>query len=327
MGAKSDMQARNRPKLQRCFISAQSEEASAALAQAFADRGVKSFRADDFVSGLPLTPELLRQLEAADFMCALVNDSGSAPNILFELGAAHVLRKPIILFTTNYDRLLGGLRGVYIVKADIEDLASAASEIDRFLRHAKALPPIETGAGLRQKPNLAWAKEELTALRRDGTRDRGVRFEHLVGEIFERMGAEVIRGDRSEKDWAADLIVWLDEVAHEIGGPIIIECKYYGGGSGSVLMNAKHTVQQLEKHAVQQLEKYIGASEAKAALIVYDHDRSTSLPSTLAIETPRVLVFSVDQLIQALEQGTLANEILQHRRRASYARMSAGGPD
>jgi hypothetical protein len=76
MGAKSDMQPRNRTKLQRCFISAQSGEAAAALAQAFANRGVESFRADDLVPGLPLTPELLRQLDAADFMCALVNDAG-----------------------------------------------------------------------------------------------------------------------------------------------------------------------------------------------------------------------------------------------------------
>jgi hypothetical protein len=164
MEAKSETQPRNRTKLQCCFISAQSAEASAALAQAFADRGVESFRADDLVPGLPLTPELLRQLEAADFMCALVNDGGMAPNILFELGAAHVLRKPIILFTTNYDRLLGALEGVYVVRANVEDLPSAAIEIDRFLRHARTLPPIdETAAHRRQKPNLSWAKEELAA--------------------------------------------------------------------------------------------------------------------------------------------------------------------
>jgi hypothetical protein len=117
-----------------------------------------------------------------------------------------------------------------VIRADIEDLPSAATEIDRFLRHAKALPPIdETAADRRQKPNLAWAKEELAALRRERSRDRGIRLERLVGDIFQRAGAEVIREDRSEKDWTADLIVWLDDVAHEIGGPMIIECKYYGG--------------------------------------------------------------------------------------------------
>ena len=318
MGAKSEMQPRSRMKLQRCFISAQSGEASAALAQAFADRGVESFRADDFVPGLPLTPELLHQLEAADFMCALVNDGGVAPNILFELGAAHVLRKPIILFTTNYDRLLGALRGVYVVRANIEDLPSAATEIDRFLRHAKTLPPLgETTADRRQKPNLSWAKEELAALRGERAPNRGTRFERLVSEIFRRAGAEVVREDQPEKAWTVDAIVWLDDVAHEIGGPIIIECKYYGGGPGDLLANTKQTV--------RQLEKYVKGSEARVALVVYDHDKSTPPPSLF--ETPQVLVFTVDQLILALERGTLANEILQHRRRASYARVSAGGPD
>jgi Holliday junction resolvase len=226
-----------------------------------------------------------------------------------------VLRKPIILFTTNYDRMLGALRGVYVVRANIEDLPSAVTEIDRFLRHAKTLPPIdETASNRRQKPNLAGVKEELTALRQESSPDRGIRFERLVGEIFQRAGAEVVREDRSQKD----LVVWLDDIAHEIGGPMIIECKYYGGGSGSVLMNTKHTV--------HQLEKYIKASEARIALLVYDHDRTILPPSTF--ETPHVLVFSVDQLIQALERGTLADVILQHRRRASYARVSVGGgPD
>jgi hypothetical protein len=43
MGAKSETQPRNRTKLQRCFISAQSVEASAALAQAFADLAWRAF--------------------------------------------------------------------------------------------------------------------------------------------------------------------------------------------------------------------------------------------------------------------------------------------
>ena len=318
MRAKSEAQPQNRMKLRRCFISAQTGEASAALAQAFADRGVESFRADDLVPGLPLTPELLHQLQAADFMCALVNDGGVAPNILFELGAAHVLRKPIILFTTSYDRLLGALQGVYVVRANVENLPSAAAEIDRFLRHAKTLPPIDkTAADQRQKPNLSWAKEELAALRRERFSDREIRFERLVSEMFRRAGAEVVREGRPEGNWTADLVVWLDDVAHEIGGPMIIECKYYGGGPGGVLANAKHTV--------HQLEKYVEASEARVALVVYDYDQSIPPPSPF--ETPRVLAFAVDQLIEALERGTLANEILQHRRRASYARVSAGGPD
>ena len=304
--------------MQRCFISAQTREASAALAHAFADRGVETFRADDLAPGLPLTPELLRQLKASDFVCALVNDGGAAPNVLFELGAAHVLRKPIILFTTNYDRLLSALQGVYVIRANIEDLPSVEAEIARFLRHAKALDHLdETAADGRQKPNMSSAKEEWAALRREHPPDRGMQFERLVGEIFRRAGAEVIREDRSEKDWTTNLIVWLDDIAYQIGGPMIIECKHYGGGPGSVLANAKHTV--------EQLEKYIARSEARLALLVYDYDRRA--PSLSSIETPQVLVFPVDQLIEALEHGSLANEILRHRRRASYARVSAGGAD
>jgi hypothetical protein len=301
-----------RKNLRRGFIAAETAQASAALAEAFAARGMACVRADDIAPG-PLTGELLQHLETADFMCASAND-GSAAHVLFEIGIAHVLGKPVILFTTTYDWLFGRLRGIYVVKATIAELPSVSAEIDRFLEHAKPLRPIDDATRLRQRPNLSWAREEFEVLRRGESLDRALRFERLVAQVFRRVGAEVVEAGRSEKNVTADLIVtWLDDVATEIGGPIIIECKYTVQSRGRLVS------------AIDQIEKYIGASSAALGLVVYGYSQEISSPSVS--DTPRVLVFQIDELIRALEDGTLSEQILQRRRRASYAKVTAGGPD
>jgi hypothetical protein len=311
MTSDSKLPPKGKMKLRRGFIAAETGQAYAALAEAFAARGMACIRSDDIAPG-PLTGELLRHLEAVDFMCASANDATGA-HVLFELGAAYMLGKPIILFTTTYDRLFGGLRGIYVVKATIDDLPTVSAEIDRFLQHAKPLGPTNEAAEPRQRPNLSWAREELTALRRDEPADRGLRFERLLSEIFRRTGGEVVQEARFGSDQTADLIVWLDDVAAEVGGPIIVECKYSLQGSGDSLMNA-----------VKQVEKYIDASSAAFGLVVYDHSRPVPRPPWP--DTPRVLTFRIDELIQALENGSLAEQVVQRRRGASYARVAAGGP-
>jgi hypothetical protein len=308
----SENRPNDRSTLRRCFISAQAGAATKALAEAFASRGIECFRPDDIAPRSELTPELLHHLEAADFVGALLNDAGAAPNVMFELGAAYNLRKPIILFTTTYDRLLSGLRGIYVVRATIDEIASVSADIDRFLHHAGAGALVDQeGNQQKQRPSLSWTRDELADLRSTPGGDRGRRFERLVGEVFRRSGGEVVQAPSDE---GADLIVWLDDVAYEVGGPMIVQCKYYGGGSGSIRANAKHTA--------DRLEAYLDASDAKVAFIVYDHDRRTTPPP---METPRVLVFSIDELIKVLEGGAFAEEVLRRRRRASSAMVLADG--
>ena len=304
-------------RLRRCFISAQSGGASEALARALATHGVESLRADDLAPGERIVPEILRHLQAVDFVCALDDGGPATPSVFFELGAAHILRKPILLFTTGYSQLLSGLHGIYVIKAKPDDLSSVSPEIDRFLRNAKPLPPLNAAPAKNiQKPNLSWAREELAALRDERPADRGLRFERLVAEVFRRAGSEIVGAELPERR-NADVLVWLDDVSYEIGGPLIVECKYFGGRSGSALTNARR--------AVEQLDKIVAASDTGLALLVYGHDRPAPPPSLT--ETPRVLALPIEELIQALEDGTLPEDILRRRQRAGYAKVSAGGSD
>ena len=125
--------------------------------------------------GPPGTGELLAAPGIRPTSCARRRTTTlTAPDVLFEVGAAHMLRKPIILFTTTYDQLFGGLcRGIYVVKATIDDLPSLSSRgsTDAF-EHAK---PLSAARRSRRKPRAEaepspGREQELAALRRDEPR-------------------------------------------------------------------------------------------------------------------------------------------------------------
>ncbi|WNG20732.1 hypothetical protein [Cystobacter fuscus] len=308
-----------------CFLIAAPSSGANTVAKFLAERGIEVTWAHDLPAATAIDSELLRQLAAADFVVAIWTSTPS-PNEAFELGVAHALAKPILVLSVgSIERLslpsIFDLRGINVVPVpELRRLTDIAPDIDRFLRHAKAPPPIvpDAPAGTRSG-DLSWARKKLASIRTMKSPLRGFALEDLVSDVFRQAGADVVR-TREENDVAterdADLIVWLNDVAYEVGGPILVECKSYGGGSGSVIKNLENTVMRLDKRLVE-------VSGASLAFVVFDHDRPHTPPSLH--ETPRVLAFAVETLVDKLEQGTLAKEVLVRRHRASIKSGASNG--
>jgi hypothetical protein len=311
-----DVAERRNDRLKRCFIVAPAGYESAQIARVFTERGVECFRPEEIVASDALSEEILGHLASSDFVVASLHGDVSA-NLAFELGVAHALGKPTLIFTTNYDRLFADLHGVYLVKAEPDGIAESGPDIDRFLRHAKQTPAIEAHPP-RRPPlgDFVWARERAAALKHDRSPGRGLAFERLVSEVFQRAGGEVVEAT-ADAERQADLVVWLNDIAFETGGPIIVECKHFAGGPGSILANAKHSV--------ERLEKLVGGSAARLGLLVFSHDRPNPPPHVF--ETPRVLSFAVEQLIDAIERGTFTSDVLQRRRRAASRLGMQVAPD
>lgn len=71
--------------------------------------------------------------------------------------------------------------------------------------------------------------------------------------------------------------------------------------------------------AVRRIEAVMDRSDAKLALLVYDHDRPQAPPSLY--ETPRVLSLTIEDVIHAIEHRELERTILKRRERALFARF------
>ncbi|MEN7537300.1 restriction endonuclease [Aurantiacibacter flavus] len=290
----------------RCFVSGNDPATTARLVEMVRALGIEAASTDQIRVGQTITQEVVRLITDADFIAVVITDRAQA-FVAYELGLAQGLGKPAFVVFVGGQAL--DLASAYMVSiADDREIESVADDLERFVRHAKrpGTPP-SRGEPAPAQP-LDWARDRLKALRAENGPDRYRDFEVLCAEIFRAADAEVaLVGD--DRTVGADLVVWLNDIAFELGGPTLVECKFYGGGVGSVIKNSEATV--------RSIEAVMDRSDAKLALLVYDHDRLKAPPSLH--ETPRVLSLAIEDVIQAVEHGNLDKMILKRRERALFA--------
>lgn len=73
------------------------EQVRDAVRRVLQELGIEVFRLDTLPVGSNLTYEIINGIEAADFIIADVSKQN--PNVFYELGFAHALRKPTLLMT------------------------------------------------------------------------------------------------------------------------------------------------------------------------------------------------------------------------------------
>ncbi|VXB65813.1 hypothetical protein [Brevundimonas sp. G8] len=275
-------------------------------------RGIAVTSAHSLNVGSAITPELLKLIAASDFVAMVLSGRGR-DSIMYELGIARSLGKAAFIVLTE-GAAPNEISGAYLRAVEDRRVADAGDDLDRFLRNAKAPPAILADVPDARTVDLSWASRELQHLRSGAAgNSRAEIFEDLIKRIFESAGADVTATDAPRNEPQVDFVVWLNEIAFEAGGPVLVECKLLRGGSGSVIKNAEAYV--------KRLTRAVEASDASLALLVFDHDRSHTPPSLF--ETPQVLSFSAEDLISTLEGGRLEKEILKRRRRAAFVRGDA----
>jgi hypothetical protein len=185
--------------------------------------------------------------------------------------------------------------GIQVLRLKAGDPSSVLPDIRRFVRHIKPRPERSLTVTAPDQTSVETAAAELNQLRRaTNTGDRGRAPVDVVAHLFNQPGLELMREEAIANHERPDLFLWSDPLVAEVGGPLIIECKYYGGGSGSVLANARD--------ALQQLQSDVENSSAGLGLLVFDHDRPTDLKLS-QYESPKALAFYVDDLIDTVRAG------------------------
>jgi hypothetical protein len=276
-------------------------------AQVLQDLNVDTYESAD-LRGQDIAQAILAAVRAADFVCLVLAERAPSPNVGFEAGLAAGLGKPVLALTFGKTVPFQVTSGVQIIRFKDEDVSSALQDIRRFLRHVRPRrdEPQPTGTIDAQRIAVANTLERLRQANSPGEREAGLIS--AVADLFERQGSEVLREDEKAKEGRPDLLVWSDPLSTDLGGPVIIECKYYKGGSGSVLANARNEL--------GQLANYVERSHAKLGLLVFDHDRPTDLKLTEQ-DTPKALAFYIGDLVAAVASGTLTDEIWRRQARAS----------
>jgi hypothetical protein len=302
----------------KCFLSYEAVQRSEVgrIVSVLQRLDVDTFAAHDLKSGQPISSAILSALRAADFVCVVLSDAAPSAHVAFEAGLAIGLGKPVLALARGAGVPFDIGQGVQVLRLKTGDLSSVLPDIRRFVRHLK--PRLDSSLPLNapDRATVETVAAELSQIRRaPSAEDRGRALVDVVTHLFEQPGLEVMREEANVNHERPDLFLWSDSLVAELGGPLIVECKYYSGGSGRVLANARH--------ALQQLQEYVEGSSAGLGLLVFYHDRPTDLKLSL-YESPRALAFYVGDLIEAVGSGKLSDELWRRRARAARRKELRG---
>lgn len=89
---------------------------------------------EEFVAGARWADEMLDSLRSSDFIIADLSESN--PNVVFELGVAHGLRKPFVILvsTEGEGKIPSDLSGYQYITYDPHDPSELEYRLERFVR-------------------------------------------------------------------------------------------------------------------------------------------------------------------------------------------------
>ena len=100
------------------------------ITQAVSSDNVSIFRADEIALGGKIIEAIYEAIESADLI--ICDISRTNPNVMYELGFAHALNKPVILISQSTDSIPFDIRSVRTLVYDIHNLVSSREFIIRL---------------------------------------------------------------------------------------------------------------------------------------------------------------------------------------------------
>ena len=123
----------------RCIIitpfDAAGQRVRDALSRAVSELGIEVMRLEDHPSltaGASIAESVTRAIEEADLVIADI--SRQNPNVMYEIGFAHALRKPTFLILSAASSLPSDLAGHVFVTYDVGNLSGLVNKVSREAR-------------------------------------------------------------------------------------------------------------------------------------------------------------------------------------------------
>ena len=237
-----------------CFIAASANSDTLGLREVLRKLHVHHFDAFDFTPGESIPDAITNRIEKADFILALLDEPNA--NVLFEVGVAVGLKKPVLIIAHPKSDPPSALSGCLVLRASLKDHALLQRSISRFVddslsrkRTRKPKPPAKTTTLRVSQSTLA----EFVQLRATG---KSLLVERLALDLLSSLGLQVVVAPPGP-DTGVDCVVWHESLTHALGNPILVQVK-----AGDLNLRAI-------KEAEERLTALIAESDARSAILLY----------------------------------------------------------
>jgi hypothetical protein len=285
--------------MKKCFISAPVNVDLSVLRTVLASKGIQAVMPFELeIVGSNFREQIEHAIQKADFFIAVLSRSGSA-NVFFELGFATAKLKRIVLLQTEEFEIPQNLSGFTILRADVRDGPKLSNVLDDFLKKQRHLKPARQEI-VRTRPLSTRATELIQHLKNLQARATHAEFEKILTAAFKDSGIEVV-AEPQGKDRGYDFALWLDELNHLVGNPLLVEVK-----TKLSKAEAKSLKSKFLKHRDTELGK---------ALVVVFLDGPEAIVQAESSGAPLILFVPAAVLLSALEEKSLGDFIRSERNR------------
>jgi hypothetical protein len=280
-----------------CFVIAPYQVQVGSFLEALRTQNVEPFFISDFLkSGSFAISSLRSAFKSVDLVIALLIPGHILDNVIFEIGLAVGMSRPLLVFAERGLKLPSDLRGLRVNFVDLSALVNTIPEIQKFLEPKLKSEFVASrydslGPPDRARPRLKGPalSDELRRLRSAIVhRPSAAQLESDLSRLLTVVGWTVAEARSSAKTRAPDLAVWIDEIQKDVGNPLAVEVK------------TSLSPQELAR-AVEQLSHYVTSSGAKAGILLYGGPE-IPLERNVAQRFPPIFAFTLEQLADLLEQ-------------------------
>jgi hypothetical protein len=296
--------------LKTCFISAPFGADLGVLPSLLDRRGIQWEWAKLEPSYSERLPgDLRRIIRRVNFVAAVLIDASDDANILYEVGIAVGIGKPVFLILPMERQVPLKLIGFPHVRASLKDEKAISFHLDMFFRYLTMsegrfrYPVTEQlrPSALRGSTNPPDNKPEQFR-----NLEPGSQLETEIVDLIEQSGGQVLLQNPDTKLFTPDLLVWFPEQTSDLINPAVIELK------GHPL--SPHQLEQLEL----QLMAFLEGAGVRTGVIVapnVEDERRTGFRGNPALN---VFFVNLDRFRQLLRTERLAEHLRQERNRAAH---------
>lgn len=286
---------RKKNEISNAFLAASARINLTVIKEELQKRGINPITAYDIPSlGLSIVDQIEKGIKESDLFIAVIPKDYS-PNVFFEMGLAHALRKRILLIVSpELKEVPSDMTSKMYLRSSPYNREAIAFALNQLLarKELKTFRPKKYHDQGHPIGDLADAY--LEKLQEKGGYIKGRKLEELVVEILRESGVSTVT-QSTQRDAGIDLAVWSDDLQTIVGNPLLIDVK-----------SGIRTHNDLKK-ALNQVEKYCIKSGTKWALMLL----STAVPSIPVVGG--VLALTLTELLERLRTRTFAEVIRELR--------------
>ncbi|MGR9228385.1 nucleoside 2-deoxyribosyltransferase [Rhizobium leguminosarum] len=236
-------------------------------------------------------------IKRCDFIIAVLDGSRSDHRVLYEMGVAEGLGKPIFVVAINKRANTFATSKFAVATVGLNEANALAFQLDLFLS-----TPHES-IFVRGKQSSAPSTRVTPKVARGGIATlEGFALEKRIFDEIIEAGGSAIAEPRNDLDLAApDLLMWLPLQEPALLDPAVIEVK------------ATATV-QIAKNVERQLLPFMQAGGIQSAILL----TQDGAPRTFRSTVPYFFWLSIDQFVGLIQSGNLGAHLRHLRNRAAH---------